>query len=196
MDRKTGVDALSPTRNKVYDFLSKTYAMVDDPSTDSIISWGPNGNSFIVWNPAECCRDLFPRLLGITDFARFARFDFTKIETGPQLEFTREGFVRGEPERLVQIGERYVAGLKACRDVYNKRREDLLGNCKNRRERRLVYKERRERYERERGESMDKYFAEAMDKLLKRIAKERETREGGVLSQDVEDRVERLKALF
>ncbi|RWW51482.1 hypothetical protein BHE74_00042163 [Ensete ventricosum] len=43
-------------------FLSKTYDMVDDPATDAIVSWGPENNSFVVWNPPEFARDLLPKL--------------------------------------------------------------------------------------------------------------------------------------
>lgn len=55
----------------VTDFLKKAHAMVEDPTTDSVISWSEDGKSFIVWHPAECCRNHLPRLLGITDFLGF-----------------------------------------------------------------------------------------------------------------------------
>ncbi|GKV50524.1 hypothetical protein SLEP1_g57227 [Rubroshorea leprosula] len=36
-------------------FLKKCYDMVDDDSTDSIISWGQNIDSFVVWDPTQFC---------------------------------------------------------------------------------------------------------------------------------------------
>lgn len=58
-------------RNDIIDFLKKVYQLVDDPSTDSVISWAPNGLSFVVWQPLECTRDLLPRHLQISHFAKF-----------------------------------------------------------------------------------------------------------------------------
>ncbi|KAG8084008.1 hypothetical protein GUJ93_ZPchr0010g8473 [Zizania palustris] len=29
-------------------FLMKTYEMVDDPATDTVVSWGPGNNNFVV----------------------------------------------------------------------------------------------------------------------------------------------------
>lgn len=77
MDReniKINYNHVTPRRNKIFDFLNKAYAMVNDPSTDSIISWSQNGNSFIVWNPEECSKDLLTQVLGITNFARFETY--------------------------------------------------------------------------------------------------------------------------
>ncbi|EFH57244.1 hypothetical protein ARALYDRAFT_901783 [Arabidopsis lyrata subsp. lyrata] len=44
--------------------LDRTYEVVDDPSTDAIISWSQSGKSFIVWNPSEFSKDLLPRCFG------------------------------------------------------------------------------------------------------------------------------------
>jgi heat shock transcription factor len=32
-------------------FLTKTYDLVEDPSTDQVVSWSRAGNSFVVWDP-------------------------------------------------------------------------------------------------------------------------------------------------
>lgn len=56
------------------DFVKKAYEMVDDPSTDSIVSWGPDGSSFIVWRPLECKRDLLTKHLQIYSFAQFIAY--------------------------------------------------------------------------------------------------------------------------
>mmetsp|Transcript_65882 Transcript_65882/g.208513 ORF Transcript_65882/g.208513 Transcript_65882/m.208513 type:complete len:125 (+) Transcript_65882:126-500(+) len=44
-----------PTHNAP-PFLSKTFAVVDDPTTDGIVSWGTSGTSFVVWKPPEFSR--------------------------------------------------------------------------------------------------------------------------------------------
>lgn len=54
-------------------FLSKTYDMVDDPATDSIVSWSPTNNSFVVWKPAEFARDLLPKYFKHNNFSSFVR---------------------------------------------------------------------------------------------------------------------------
>ncbi|CAI9755183.1 unnamed protein product [Fraxinus pennsylvanica] len=71
-------------------FLTKTYEMVDDPSTDSVVSWSQSNNkSFVVLNPLEFARDLLPR----------------KIDP-EQWEFSNEDFVRGRPRLMKNIHRR------------------------------------------------------------------------------------------
>ncbi|CAM8934452.1 unnamed protein product [Rhodiola kirilowii] len=59
------------TSNAPPPFLSKTYDMVDDPSTDAIISRSSN-NSFVVWNPPEF-GDLLPKYFKHSNFSSFVR---------------------------------------------------------------------------------------------------------------------------
>lgn len=54
-------------------FLSKTYDMVDDPSTDSVVSWSGNNNSFVVWDVPEFARDLLPKFFKHNNFSSFVR---------------------------------------------------------------------------------------------------------------------------
>lgn len=54
-------------------FLCKTYDMVDDQSTDSIVSWSSGNNSFIVWNVPEFARDLLPKYFKHNNFSSFVR---------------------------------------------------------------------------------------------------------------------------
>jgi len=54
-------------------FLAKTYEMVDDLSTNSIVSWSVSSKSFIVWNPPEFARDLLPRFFKHNNFSSFIR---------------------------------------------------------------------------------------------------------------------------
>ncbi|KAE8692562.1 Heat stress transcription factor A-1b [Hibiscus syriacus] len=70
--------------NTVPPFLSKTYDVVDDPSTNSVISWGSGNNSFVVWKVPEFSRDLLPK----------------------PLEFANEGFLRGQKQLLKTISRR------------------------------------------------------------------------------------------
>jgi heat shock transcription factor len=54
-------------------FLTKTYDMIDDAATDSIVSWSDCNNSFVVWNPPEFSQDLLPKYFKHNNFSSFVR---------------------------------------------------------------------------------------------------------------------------
>lgn len=54
-------------------FLLKTYDMVDDSSTDEIVSWSSSKTSFVVWNPPEFARLLLPTYFKHNNFSSFIR---------------------------------------------------------------------------------------------------------------------------
>lgn len=54
-------------------FLVKTYRLVDDPSTDHIVSWGDNNNTIVVWRPKEFSAILLPTYFNHTNFSSFVR---------------------------------------------------------------------------------------------------------------------------
>ncbi|KAL6566174.1 Heat shock factor protein [Orobanche gracilis] len=61
------------TANVLPPFLLKTYDMVDDPSTDKVVSWSPTNNSFVVWDSAEFAKDLLPKYFKHNNFSSFVR---------------------------------------------------------------------------------------------------------------------------
>ncbi|XP_024983900.1 heat stress transcription factor A-3 [Cynara cardunculus var. scolymus] len=90
-------------------FLSKTFDFVDDPNLDPIISWGSNGQSFVVWDPIEFARIILPRNFKHNNFSSFVRqlntYGFRKIDTD-RWEFAHGSFLKGKRYLLKNIQRR------------------------------------------------------------------------------------------
>lgn len=54
-------------------FLTKTYEVVEDPSTDAIVSWSRTRNSFIVWDSHQFSTTLLPKYFKHSNFSSFIR---------------------------------------------------------------------------------------------------------------------------
>ncbi|KAH7571501.1 hypothetical protein JRO89_XS04G0063300 [Xanthoceras sorbifolium] len=63
----------SANGNTLPPFLSKIYDLVEDPSTNDVVSWSAANNSFVVWKVAEFSRDLLPKYFKHSNFSSFVR---------------------------------------------------------------------------------------------------------------------------
>jgi heat shock transcription factor len=68
-------------------FLLKTYEMVDDPSSDAVVSWSDaSDGSFVVWNAPEFAARMLPIYFKHNNFSSFIRQLNTYVRNnGPHL---------------------------------------------------------------------------------------------------------------
>ncbi|KAG8739475.1 kinase-regulated stress-responsive transcription factor skn7 [Ceratobasidium sp. 414] len=73
-------DNMPPTS----DFVKKLYKMLEDPQFSHVVTWGPQGDCFVVKDVTEFTKSILPRMFKHSNFASFVRqlnkYDFHKLK--------------------------------------------------------------------------------------------------------------------
>lgn len=113
-------------------FLLKCYEMVDDQSTDSVISWSSlTGDSFVISDVTEFETELLPKYFKHKNFSSFIRqlniYGFRKIDTD-HWEFANDQFVKGQKQLLNNICRRKQSQVMAQRKS-SQQNDKSVGAC-------------------------------------------------------------------
>ncbi|KAL0407336.1 UNVERIFIED_CONTAM: Heat stress transcription factor A-7a [Sesamum latifolium] len=104
LGHKNGGGGLSPPA-----FLTKTFSIVNDPNTNSLISWNLLGTSFIVWDPLRFSAEILPRHFKHGNFSSFVsqlnQYGFRRVRVDA-LEYANPNFQAGKEHLLTNIKRR------------------------------------------------------------------------------------------
>ncbi|XP_072482846.1 heat shock factor protein 3-like isoform X1 [Notamacropus eugenii] len=119
-------------------FLAKLWALVDDSSTDDVIGWSRNGQSFCILDGQKFSKELLPKYFKHNNLSSFVRqlnmYGFRKVvavesgmvvpEKNTVIEFQHVFFKQGEENLLENIKRKVSSGrmedFKGCSDDFQK----------------------------------------------------------------------------
>ncbi|EAU80674.2 hypothetical protein CC1G_08281 [Coprinopsis cinerea okayama7 len=84
------------------DFVKKLYKMLEDPTFQPVVSWGPQGDCFVVKDMNEFTKSILPRLFKHSNFASFVRqlnkYDFHKVKNTDDNQFGEHSWIFRHPD--------------------------------------------------------------------------------------------------
>ncbi|TFK64861.1 hypothetical protein BDN72DRAFT_881277 [Pluteus cervinus] len=84
------------------DFVKKLYKMLEDKSVEDVVSWSPDGDSFIVKDMNEFTKTVLPKMFKHSNFASFVRqlnkYDFHKVKTGDSDQYGEQSWTFRHPD--------------------------------------------------------------------------------------------------
>ncbi|KAJ7310472.1 hypothetical protein JRQ81_007393 [Phrynocephalus forsythii] len=107
-------------------FLAKLWALVEDPGSDQVIRWSPNGQNFCILDEQRFAKEVLPKYFKHNNLSSFIRqlniYGFRKMmalengmmisERNPAIEFQHPFFKRGRANLLGNI-KRKVSAVRA-----------------------------------------------------------------------------------
>ncbi|KAF8637271.1 hypothetical protein AX17_002937 [Amanita inopinata Kibby_2008] len=84
------------------DFVKKLYKMLEDQSFQHVVSWGPQGDCFVVKDMNEFTKSILPRMFKHSNFASFVRqlnkYDFHKVKNTDDNQFGEHSWTFRHPD--------------------------------------------------------------------------------------------------
>ncbi|KAG1891678.1 winged helix DNA-binding domain-containing protein [Suillus fuscotomentosus] len=84
------------------DFVKRLYKMLEDHTFSHVVSWGPQGDCFVVKDMNEFTKSILPRMFKHSNFASFIRqlnkYDFHKVKTPNDAQFGEHSWTFRHPD--------------------------------------------------------------------------------------------------
>ncbi|KAJ7184442.1 HSF-type DNA-binding-domain-containing protein [Mycena filopes] len=101
-DRKDSGGAHEDSMSSTSDFVKKLYKMLEDQSFQNVVSWGPQGDCFVVKDMNEFTKSILPRMFKHSNFASFVRqlnkYDFHKVKNTDDNQFGEHSWTFRHPD--------------------------------------------------------------------------------------------------
>ncbi|KAJ7253384.1 HSF-type DNA-binding-domain-containing protein [Mycena haematopus] len=101
-DRKDSNSGHEDSMSSTSDFVKKLYKMLEDQSFQDVVSWGPQGDCFVVKDMNEFTKSILPRMFKHSNFASFVRqlnkYDFHKVKNTDDTQFGEHSWTFRHPD--------------------------------------------------------------------------------------------------
>ncbi|KAH3757452.1 heat shock transcription factor A4a [Pelomyxa schiedti] len=117
------ITSLNAAQDGIAPFVCKLYELVNDASTQHLISWSEEHNrqAFIVWDPVEFATGVLPKFFKHSNFCSFVRqlniYGFHKVESREGYAFMHDYFRFDTPHLLKHIQRRKPVHKKPPNNV-------------------------------------------------------------------------------